>query len=910
MNEIYEKIKDEIQNRQTYFVFPTQNDARQWARKCCILCKTVPLNRFIAFDKFKEQIVSDPNHKKKNVTQELRLYYTYDFIRRNAEAVKAIEENKKPENGLPLRSIIPHRYAAQGTIFASSIAAFLPSLNYWESKMRFSSIEFDDEDNDYSVIKNDYNNFLNKNNYFESSWEKINIAGTEKKYIIFCPELIEEWTLYKHNLTGFESIIETVSLKAKQKTPALYLFDSSRAELRALILRIRALHEKKNIDFEDMALSVTGIETYEPYIQREFKLYNVPLHSHYGKPLADYEIGRFFSLISDCVNSRWTFDSVKALLCDAFIPWKDSAANHALVNFGVQNNCVCGYFKENKYIDVWEKSLQDERCYELHHYYTELKRKAAAIVKSAAFKELGVHFFDFRRTFFTVEVVSKETDAVLSRCIDELYSLIEIEKKFPNLKIESPFSFFLSLLKKKQYVPIRPEIGVNLFDYKIAAASPFNYHFILNVNQNNASVIYSPLKFINPEKRSLLKIDDIPAMADFFNSYSASSLMEDVYISAASHTFSLWSIPHSFFTGSTIKIDKLEEDSFSLEKSWWADGVVFPQTLFPVQKDGYQNWKRILQLKNNNNNLKDNTLYKKGIMDSENGSSLIKVSATDLNKFFTCPKSWFYERICKIEKTYMEARLADDAALGNVYHKILKDLFEYIKSKDSVFKSGNIEAYKSYAAAITKEYYTDKKNISTALIEPFFVPLTKKIIKTITEYLKVECAEFDNYAVDNLEYRISYEQYGMIFIGFIDRISISPLGEPLIVDYKSGKTPSKSSCIVDETGSLNDFQIAMYVKLYESASGKKIKYASFIDLRKKKPVFIIADDKYKKAIGREDFEKTLCALDNSSSIYRNSIVSADISDVGVTFKTCGDCIYKYICRHTYMLNKYERKNEE
>ncbi|MDR1257238.1 MAG: hypothetical protein LBJ86_05785, partial [Spirochaetaceae bacterium] len=300
--------------RNTRFVFPTQITAFFWARKVLSACgaKTLALEHFLAWDKFKESCIRT----------EIAGLKPAGAVHRNIFAVNMAERNIKHRL---FQTLIPQKYAADGTIFARSIARALPFLRLWrENYERLQKPQpknpelFENDsaqdggDRDIVTLENEYKQFLSKHALFESAWERPPFRETENKYFIFYPELIEDFSEHEKLLDSPN--IKIIKLDAPVNVKPLYQFDSAREELRAAILEMRRLYEQEKIPYEDMAVSAPDLETLEPYIMRDAAIYDVPLHPRSGKPLAQYGAGRFFSLAKECASGNFSFQALKALL--------------------------------------------------------------------------------------------------------------------------------------------------------------------------------------------------------------------------------------------------------------------------------------------------------------------------------------------------------------------------------------------------------------------------------------------------------------------------------------------------------------------------------------------------------------------------------------------------------------------
>ncbi|MDR2096961.1 MAG: PD-(D/E)XK nuclease family protein, partial [Spirochaetaceae bacterium] len=865
----------------TRFVFPSQTSAFFWARKVLALfdIKTLAMERFLAWDRFKESCIRAgiPGLKPANAVH--RALFAVNLAERNAE--------------LRLFSnLIPQKYSDDGTIFARNIARALPPLPLWLETVkakteRNAEIQPDGEDLDFLTLENEYKQFLEKHKLFESAWERPPFREKENQYFIFYPELIEDFTEYEKLLDSPN--IHIIRVNKNTEVKRLHQFDSSRAEIRAVILEIRRLYEQEKIPYEDMAISVPALETLEPYIKREAALYGVPVHPRSGRPLSRYSVGGFFSLAKECVDNNFSFSALKALLLNGSLPWRSPEKNEDLIRFGIENNCVSGYREDGRLKDVWEEAFNAEKS-KLHPYYKDIKYKLCSLVHAKSFAEIRKYYFAFRgnwddpcgSSLFLQDACSDESYDVIARCIEELSALIQIQESIPDVKISGVLSFFIDILNEKQYVPEREEGGVNIFQYRVAAAAPFAAHFVINANQKDSSVIYRSLKFLRPDKRKKTGAaeDDYDASPDLFRAYNSSDF---VWYSASLLTFSGWTIPHSFFNDNYEQVnpeENISADYYLEEKSWWLNGAnPFPARLFPAQKNGFEFWKEIPAsplfslLKEPFTAARENTfgLLRPAIDEKRCPDGKLRVSATDLQVFFGCPTAWLFENIFEIKEEFLEARLLDDRSKGILFHEILRKLFERIKTEDNVFLQKNIEKYKDWAALYTAQVVAENKAFHGPLCAPLTGAMKNGIQRYITELLKLESELFDGYSVSELETEKEIEYSDYILNGRLDRISVSAEGGPCIIDYKTGGLPSKADCFPDEDGRLINFQIPVYIKLYEENYGFPVEKAVFLSVIKREKQAVLDGEKHT----RDSYQCAIEALESYLDAYVKRISALD-----------------------------------
>jgi CRISPR/Cas system-associated exonuclease Cas4 (RecB family) len=938
MNQVTGIIQKEIANPRVFFVFPSDVAAGLWARKAGEFAgvRSVAMNRFMAWDRFKETAVRAEAPGRQPVSSVIRKLFAEQLVKKNAA-------------GPFLQSLIPEAYAPEGGRFASSIAALLPSLEYWERRVREAeSYTADAEDRDFAYIKSAYAAFLEENRLFEPSWREFTIRDKNKKYYIFFPEAMEDYGEYGELLEN-NGAFEIIRRKRNPEPLILYQYPSVRAEIRDTALEIRRLHETENIPYEDMAVSVPRLDDLAPYLGREFSLYGIPCRLGAGKPLSAYGAGRLFTLIQNCAANDFSFAAVKALLLNIHLPWARPDRNRELVEFGVRHNCVSSFREKGRTVDIWREAFRMSPREELlRQYYTGLKEEITALAAAKSFLQIRRSYFAFRHASLDMSLCTAESDAVLARCVEELSVLIRIEEAYPRLIPESPFAFFVSLLGEISYVPNQGREGVNIFPYRVAAAAPYRCHFVLNASQDAASVVYRPLDFLRQDKRRRIGLDDADVSGDFFCLYRPSPAEGGRHrISASAEALSGWTIPHSFFTGPGEGGDTgvIRETSpqggdwFYLEKNWWARGgygaekktaagtAEFPPRLFPVQREGFQNWSSLLRGRRDGGfNLLarqfppdwpflpvireeiQKTLWTPAAEAAGNGGETphLRVSATGLNQFFYCPAAWFFERILTIEDYSLEAELMDDMALGNLYHEILKNLFQRIHDRDGRFLPEHLGEYRSWAETLTVEAAEKFRAFRGPLSVPLLSAQSRAISFRIARLLETEAEYFPRYAVAGLERRLTaarrVNSIPLLLVGTLDRISVSEDQEPVIIDYKTNYTPSKTGSAVREDGSLDDYQMAVYAALYEENFPARIGGACFISIKQNDITAVIGKPKQKRGFTREEYQPTLDALDARIRGFAESVEGQEFFPRPVNRETCGACGYKKICRTTYTLN--------
>ncbi|WP_191017799.1 exodeoxyribonuclease V subunit gamma [Treponema zioleckii] len=372
-NPIEQKLIQNIFDQNVIFVFSTGLSADLWADRATKITQAtaVATERFMAWDDFKSKSIRGQKQDKTSVPSTLRDIFAANIILQNGEKQF-------------LKNLIVPKFAKESSGFTNWISSLLPGLRLWGEK-KLCEIEpnqkeavktipteeilkklsqnaesdfFDDEDCDFLEIFNRYNNFLNQNALFDPAWETPPFKADGKKYILFYPEILSDWIEYE-NILKSSPEIEIVNVPEADSTPpSVDFYKNSRSEIRNVALYLRNLHDKKGVLWTDIAVNVPDLENYAPYIQRDFKIYGIPNNLRNGKNLSESGAGALFRQILECVQNKFSFESVKKLLLNSELPWLDGELNSQLIEFGKINNCICSYEYAGKVHDSWEEAFK------------------------------------------------------------------------------------------------------------------------------------------------------------------------------------------------------------------------------------------------------------------------------------------------------------------------------------------------------------------------------------------------------------------------------------------------------------------------------------------------------------------------------------------------------------------------
>ncbi len=964
-------FKKKLADPETVFVFSTDVVMNSWIDWAIIHPEksgsdALPLERFMAWDKFKGEAVRAKEEGKSSIPSILRKFFVRSLIAENAAC---------PDTAPLFKKIINPDYRREASSFTDWIAKMLPSLKLWHDKITAAkNYSPDEEDADYLALYDRYSNFLEKHNLFEPSWIEPDFSSDGKKYIIFYPEILSDYADY---INIFESCpeITIVSLpenqadaKADQNQILCNKYSDSRKELRRTILQIRKL--AREVSWDQITLNVPDLETYRPYLERELTKYCVPFVIRAGYPLIKNTAGQVFAEIQKCYASDFSYDSVRALILDEYIPWKEefSQVRQNLIRAGNELRCICGFDEKTsdgsksftEHFDSWESALSltgSENTRELD-FYRSLKADISAICKSSGFSQVHAAWLIFRDKYLSPGEFSESANAIIGRCITELNKLIEIEESFctgpdASLKITNHFDFFISELNGKTYTPQNKKTGVQVYPYKLTAGAAFNHQFVIDSNQNNLEIQYHRLGFLNAEKRRALGLEDddkkFNASRAFIRLYAATNDAKSIYFSFAEESFAGFAICHNALKEVNATNEDLDEEDFILaEKNYMlgkspADGN---QTLrLSVAQKKQINWWQFFNAPEEDAQeyqpgeiLKEKirqVLIEKREKNLEEKDGKIIITQSDMKNFFPCPRKWIFSNVIKLKEDSLDTDLMGPFDMGTINHKIL-ELFmkDYLKSQEPLptATEGNFENEEQIRGRV-KEY--SQKAISWSGQAYSKSPLTRKMLTSqldgianhIMDFLhaflqanippanistRSKTPGYGGCRVKGVELNLSaqnpdadYNYYGTLDLLLTSASQNTDATGWTIIDYKNTKIPTAKSITLDDEGKLGNFQMPMYISLIKNnKSTGEIDLARFYSIKDASTTAAI--DRCTKEKNEEDFEPVMDAFKNYSKSFADAVkegrLSPDSSHVDI-YKDCISCSFKSVCRYNYEVSK-------
>lgn len=942
--ELENIFKNYLTDSQNYFVFSTDVVKNSWidwivTHPAESGVSAVAMERFIAWDKFKSQFVKGTEAEKTSIPAILRKFYIQNLIR---------------ENSLNpfFKSIINPEYRQDASSFTNWITKLLPALKQWHELKQSSNTELDDEDQDYEILYQKYSAFLEKNNMFEPAWIESDFSTLDKKFIIFFPEILEDYCDYEETLSNNKNITLILLDNNEEEGVDCYKYSDSRKELRRTLLQIRHLAET-GVDYQNISLNVPDLETYKPYLERELKKYCIPFVIRAGIPLLSGGEGGIFTKIQDCYKSNFSYDSVRAIVLDDFVPWKKeyTILRENLVQIGCDMRCLCSYQSKGKLIDIWEEALKiDSRNTREKDFYKSLKHEIQRMCEASTFKGILQAWEHFKELFLDCNDFTDMANNIISRCIVHLQEFIQIEEntfESNNIFISNPYDFFITELSTKTYTPQSKTVGLNVYPYRLSAAAKIEYQFVIDGSQDNLEVVYKKMSFLNNEKRKSLglvekdkKYNPSKAFISLYNKEPHNNL---VTFSYAEDTFQGFAISHNYMklvqdeNGNILNnpMQELDKEDFILQetKGFLSQKLRDDFTISENQKKQFNKWYSINKARFGNQNKIQEELNDKmtqaityTLVTNRNKNNpeckKIVISQSDMRSFFQCPRKWLFSNVIKLQEDSLDISLIGPFDMGNINHKIL-ELFmeEYVQNNQplpSLNENGELAEELKFAEKImnlTEKAIKDcQKSFSNSpLVVEMLNSQKSKIAEVLTTFLQQFLKTYGGHYVCGVEKSVDFEPnnkpyklYGKIdnLLSNMEENNITGGWE--IVDYKNSEAalPGKKDSFVqeDENGMevLNDFQMAMYMSLLKGTSNKEIIKAGFYAINNPDAKTEVINEK----VAFDDYEGTMEIFGKYTDTFNEKVQSQDFDphkQKVTSWDDCSSCSFKSICRYSYTI---------
>ena len=971
MNEIEKILLENINKAESLFIFPTSVSISRWADRILRLKGggSLDMDKFMAWDKFKENSIRSRVQNKKSISSILRKMFSVSLIKKNEELCL------KGETPI-FCSLIKPEWAGQAESFANWISELLPQLGLWYRHTGLGkdisaasssppSGDFTPDDLDLYNLAVKYRDFLEENFLFEPAWERPPFEDTGKKCFLFFSDSLRDFNEYREILEESSNIkIFNVLNETETPEPDFYYYTNSRSEITEAVLYIRALNENKKIEWDSICVCLPEGELYEPYLIRELENRNIPYVKQKGSPLSSYQAGKFFSSLLACSMDNFSFTSLRDLLLNTQLPWKQEEEINNLIRFGINNNCICSWTElegegntGNRILNVWEDAFNNAFGpvgKGTRQFFRDLKRHLEAICNASSFSEIRKQYFIFRDYFFNMEDVLEEANTILSRCISELMNLTEIEKNYPDVKVPAPFAFFTSCLDDTIYLAQQDSMGISILPYNTAAPAPFDCHIILGSSQEALTAIFSPLNFLPKNRREKLSIFDIDASAAFVRLHKYNSLLPAAFF-CSEQSFSGYAIPH-YSLDQTVKPrqrydtdisgnEKFTPDLYRLENDFCMNPQFIKEIyLHSIQNAGFQNWKtrrKKIQLSSTDMEISPVLeMINKKFKGKDELNDKVYVSSSSLSPYFKCSLIWIFNRILNLENTEITTSLMAKNISGMVYHAVINlFLSELKKSKKDIEitnNTGNLpdlpklhEPYEKILKEKTEEVFNgfpllpgSSFQVMSMLTARLLLSQKEVFLNNLNRFFTVFISFFGGYRVmatesDYIQNKDTYFLRGIVDCVLEDRRDSKLKSFPLLVaDFKTSLNSIPKMSEYTSSGDITDFQLPLYLRLIEGEYEREVHTALFFSIvdAEPSPLFggvknVITGEKFPKkddsviALNSPLYNKIMSEFDEKAALFAEEAGSGIFPQFPEYKSHCISCDYNKVCRTLYRIGR-------
>jgi RecB family exonuclease len=838
--------------------------------------------RFLSWDKFKEKTFS----------------LNMDFSPANSHirtlfASSLLEKNKI--KGSTFKGLINPEHSSGSSSYLSVITSILTEVKSFRENSELKDIILGPGvRQDLDFLYSTYTRFLEERELFEPSWVRPEIKDIGEEYILFFPEVIEDYKEFALDIEK-SAVIRIVPIENNDLNEIKH-FSSSTLELKFLLGKIGSLMDK-GIRVQDIAITLPNMDNWRLDLESEANLRSIPLDFRQGKTLSEYPGARLFINLLNCEKSGFSILSMKQILLNSSIPWKDTSIVTNLFNFGLNHHCFKNYILRGKKIDVWENALVKSEEPLLLSFYMELKSGIKRITNGKTFGEIKIAVQTFVSYFLDTNLWPQENLKEFQFCLDTLNDLEEASIKSGNIEFGSSCDLWLSAISDKIYVKRSDTVGINVFPYRVAGGAAFSWHFIPGLSQATATVVKSKYNFLKDNQRDNLTGLDIDFTEPFINLYNLGGI--NTVFSYSTDSFNGPALPPSLFVleksvssvGNTL--DNLKDEYLS-ELGYWAGKIPFPKRIFPSMKRSFDfallsafSPKKIDYTNEliSIPELKQDIL--KILIDDE---GFLALSPSSLDQFTFCPYSFLFKRGFKVDDNNYKEIYLDHSIFGQVIHECFDQFFKYV---DGEFSKSLLEEYKTEISQIIDKVFNRYLAKGDAFIPPVWNYCREFTRSKLVEFINVEANQFPGYRLASTEKKYSSKiiETKIEMSGRIDRVSFKG-DKTAIVDYKKNNNWKQS-----EINSLMPatFQIPFYIYLVEK-SGLKVSSASYYNVTKAKYDHVYNPDAKKSWCSVDDMAGLIIRLEESVDLMNKRIRDGNFS---IHPDGCDSCTFRRICRTKY-----------
>ena len=850
-------------------VFPTEVVARSYlldyalnSKKQAILC-----SRAISYDTFRAQFL--PRHTHKHPANNLvRQLFIHQFL----------------EAGNTLQYFLNPEYPEADVRFSTYLARLLPSLSLTLDAGLLSQLERPMVQ-DILLLYQSYVQFLDDHELFEPRYEQFlepfDLDRSKKYCILFCDTIAEANELYV--TLGKPSYIRLAPTPTTESWTALEVFPNHMQEIHTTLRRIRSLLEN-GVPAYAIGIGCASADIMIPLLSQQAKLYNIPLSVREGKSPLSYSSGRFFSLLKGVYDDQFSLESLKSLLLDLAIPFKDKDLHHAFLKAAVRASVMQGSLGAE---DLYTRSVQDAS---LVHWYRRFKHSVIEIITSKDLEELRRKLNHFQDTYFTQEQwVGTEGEAVYAFCMDALDDIKEALRLCNLPRYSGLYSFYLSHLEQKRYVSQAVVDGIAVYQWPQVAPLVFEHLFVLALDEEGSTVVETPLSFL-PQKvdRTLCKEVD----TTYANFLALQLPFGTLTASCHLRSYEGQKLPPSSF----LEADRLvyhnqspniDQDPFLAELSLFTEHRLPQHRATAAQKLWFEHALSTALLPKSEDYTRDRVplSFCDRIFSLHQGETVLAISPTSLDLFVRCPYAYLAKYLYGVDQAEYDVPLVDHRSIGMLLHRVYQQFFSEIQCFDPSKRQAYTTQLLSLFDATLDDLYGQRG--PTPSIRRYLISEYRHKILLILEQ---EAQLFEQGLSIEFEQEYALKQGSLLLTGRIDRVvSLDGAAHKhlAVIDYKKGSVTFKNI-----KKGIQSYQLLLYQALLEGIRQAKVEVACY---------YSIKDGKYYSLWEGADSQEALVCKEALQEQLETLVKKIENGELEATPSKdhCMECAYRALCRRRY-----------
>ena len=846
MQHVRDAIKANFAELSAAFVFPSEVIAAFWCEESLRIAgvQAVRADRFISWDTFKERVFRSEEVKR----PANRLY-------RSIFVSAYLEENRRRPT---LRIIVNSAYADNSAAFERSIRSMLPGLEpLMRSSATLEKTVGPDLYRDLQALHSSYREFLALHDLFEPGWIEPGTPRIDRNYLLFFPEVLEDYPEYAAILSS-EKSVQVVATSAREPESTLREYSNSTQEIADLMDALEQLLDA-GVAPSDIALTLPAIDVYRPAVERQAILRQIPLSFRAGAPLTAYAPGRFLAGLAEVADSGYSLESLTAYFLNLSVPWKALEQNRNLVRFGMNWNVAPSFTERGRPQDNWETAFRRARrgiresdeqsailgksVADLSAHYRSIRSSIEGIRSATSFRGLREMLYAFFRLHLDTGSWSDELLPAFQSCMEVLSDLVAAEADFDLNLTLNPYRVWVSALNEKIYVPRDGNAGIGVYPYRVAAGLQPRYHFVAGTSHEATRVMIARYPYLREDQKSELGVADRDLSASFsalqarsgvnvFASYSrevpgAAQIAAGYYVRQRQ----VLQVERGSLTEAACSAAGCESgrpaavSRLRIEQAYWLarSGALFPDSLYAVQKRGFD-FQSSTGLGPRGNDFTRHPVADPAVQEillqaqlAPEAPAFLRLSAAHLERFVDCPFAYLFAYGLRVDDEPFGPDYLGSTSIGNIYHRVLERLYRTIQIEHGSLSADALSDYLALLDGVIDRELDEGGN-STQLSPdgrvpvPVSIPLHPALVevvrrkagKLLARFLESDWAMAAGHQLVTAEdwYSAKLEEGKVYLFGRIDRITQDTAsGRYALVDYKKNRVPRKSAIrhLLEET---------------------------------------------------------------------------------------------------------------